>query len=96
MQKLDWNRHGKLFLLSAAVYLLLDLPIQLTGFLTFGSYIGIKNFLPTFLGLQFGPAGILGSCTGAIVAALLLGTPAREILLESLCVLIMGTGTWLL
>jgi len=96
MQKLDWNRHCKLFLLSAVVYLLLDLPVQLTGFLTFGSYIGIKNFLPTFLGLQFGPAGILGSCTGAIVAALLLGTPAREILLESLCVLIMGTGTWLL
>lgn len=96
MQKLDWNRHGRLFLLSAVVYLLLDLPVQVTGFLAFGSYIGIKNFLPTSLGLQFGPAGILGSCAGAVATALLLGTPVREILLECLCILIMGTGTWLL
>ena len=96
MQKLDWNRHGRLFLLSAVVYLLLDMPVQVTGFLAFGSYIGIKNFLPTSLGLQFGPAGILGSCAGAVATALLLGTPVREILLECMCILIMGTGTWLL
>ena len=96
MKKLDWNRHSKLFLLSAVIYLLLDLPVQATGFLTFGSYIGIKNFLPTTLGLQFGPAGILGSCFGAVTTALLLDTPFREILLECVCILIMGTGTWLL
>lgn len=96
MKKLDWNRQGKLFLLSAGIYLLLDLPVQATDFLTFGSYIGIKNFLPTTLGLQFGLAGIFGSCLGAVVTALLLGTPFREILLECLCILVMGTGTWLL
>lgn len=96
MQKFDWNRHGRLFLLSAVIYLLLDLPVQATGFLTFGSYIGIKNFLPTTLGLQFGPAGILGSLVGCVCTALLLGTPFREVLLECICILIMGTGTWLL
>lgn len=96
MKKSDWNRHGKLFLLSAVLYLILDLPVQLTGFLNFGSYIGIKNFLPTTLGLQFGPAGILGSLVGCICTALFLNTPAREVLLECICILIMGTGTWLL
>lgn len=96
MKKFDWNRHGKLFLLSSVIYLLLDLPVQATGFLSFGPYIGIKNFLPTTLGLQFGPAGILGSCAGCVCTALFLGTPVREVLLECICILIMGTGTWFL
>lgn len=96
MKKFDLSRHGRLALLSAVVYLLLDLPVQATGFLDFGSHIGIKNFLPTTLGLQFGPAGILGSWIGCIATATILGNPVREVLLECLCIPVMGLGTWFL
>lgn len=94
MKKFDMSRHSALILLSAVIYLLLDLPVQATGFLNFGSYIGIKNFLPTTLGLQFGPAGILGSWIGCLITAVFLGSPVREVLLECICIPIMGLGTW--
>ena len=84
-----------LILRSALIYLLADLPVQLTGFLTFGSFIGIKNFLPSTLGLLFGPWGAIGSCVGSIAGGLALSTPANEILLECICCLIMGMGMWI-
>ena len=95
MKKLDWLRHGKFAILSALVYFLLDFPIQATGFLNFGSHIGIKNFLPSTLGLQLGPAGIVGSCMGCIATALLSGSPLSEVLLECITILIMGFGMWI-
>ena len=44
------NRDQKMRMLmvfgSCLVYVILDLPVQLTGYLNFGPYVGMKNFLP--------------------------------------------------
>ena len=85
-----------MLLRSALIYLLADVPVQLTGFLTFGSCVGVKNFLPATLGLLFGPWGAIGGCVGCAAGALLLGTPVYEALLECICILVIGVGMWLL
>lgn len=81
---------------AAAIYLLMDLPVQLTGFLQFGPAVGVKNCLPPILGLLLGPLGAVGCAAGSAAGALLLGTPPGTALYECLCCLIIATGTWLL
>ena len=90
------QRNLRLLLLSAAAYLLADLPIQLTGFLRFGAWIGIKNFLPVTLGLFFGPWGVAGGVLGCIATAAILHTPLAGAAFECLCIAVVGTGMWLL
>lgn len=96
MKKLDVPKICQRILLSALIYFLLDLPVQATGFLPFGSYIGIKNFLPATLALQLGPWGICGAAVGCVVSALLLGTSGAEVVLECICIVVIGSLTWLL
>lgn len=84
-----------MMLRSAVIYMLADIPVQLTGFLAFGSYIGIKNFLPATLGLLFGPWGAIGGCIGCAAGGLILSTPLNEILLECALILVIGIGMWL-
>ncbi|MBR4901358.1 MAG: hypothetical protein IKZ46_10495 [Victivallales bacterium] len=91
------NRQRILLLLcTACVYFLADLPVQMTGFLQYGSFIGIKNFLPTTLGLLFGPYGVLGAAIGCTATAIILRTPISLMLLEWLCIVLPGIGIWLL
>ena len=95
------NSHEKhqrflLVLCSAIIYFLADLPVQLTGFLQFGPFIGIKNFLPTTLGLLFGPFGVSGAIIGCTLTAAILRTPVNLMLLEWLCIVLPGLGIWLL
>ena len=85
-----------LVLCTAYVYFLADLPVQLTGFLQYDSFIGIKNFLPTTLGLLFGPYGVLGAAIGCTATAIILHTPISLMLLEWLCIVLPGIGIWLL
>ena len=85
-----------LILGTACVYFLADLPVQLTGFLHFGPYIGIKNFLPTTLGLLFGPYGVIGALIGCTATACILHTSVMETLLEWLCIILPGLGIWFL
>ena len=85
-----------LVLCTACVYFLADLPVQLTGFLQYDSFIGIKNFLPTTLGLLFGPYGVLGAAIGCTATSLILHTPISLMLLEWLCIILPGIGIWLL
>ena len=81
---------------AACVYFLADYPVQLTHFLQFGPYIGIKNFLPTTLGLLFGPYGVLGSLIGCTATSCLLSTPIMSMLLEWICIILPGLGIWIL
>ena len=96
MKNPDVPRKLRYLLLCAAAYLLSDLPIQLTGFLHFGSWIGIKCFLPVTLGLFFGPWGVAGGMLGCIAAAGILHTPLMEAALECTCIVVLGMGMWLL
>ena len=96
MKNPDLRRKLRLLLISAAAYLLADLPIQLTGFLHFGSWIGIKNFLPATLGLFFGPWGVFGGMLGCIATAGVLRTPLAEVAFECACIAVIGMGMWLL
>jgi hypothetical protein len=91
------NSHRTLLVIcSACVYFLADLPVQMTEFLQYGSFIGIKNFLPTTLGLLFGPYGVLGAVIGCTATAIILHTPISLMLLEWLCIVLPGIGIWLL
>ena len=96
MWKSKISKYCNMILVSAIVYVLLDLPLRITEFLKFDAYIGLKNFLPSTLGLLFGPWGAAGGCIGCVLSALFCHTPVREIVSECGCVLIMGIGMWLL
>ena len=92
----DFRRGISLMLISAAVYWMADLSVQLTGFLHFGAWIGIKNFLPVTLGLFFGVWGVAGGVLGCVATAAILQTPLNEVCFECVCITILGTGMWLL
>ena len=77
-----------IIILSAAVYILADVSVALTGFLP--SYAGIKNSLPFILGLFFGLYGVAGCLAGSVISSLFLGLPLSEILLECWCIFIIG------
>lgn len=96
MNKTDYEKYAALLLLSAAVYILLDLSVRMTGFLEFGVFIGIKNFLPAALGLLFGWCGMLGCLIGSILTSVITAAPLPELRFEGICVLVIGTGMWLL
>ena len=51
MNNHEHRQHLLLILCTACIYFLADLPVQLTDFLQYGPFIGIKNFLPTTFGL---------------------------------------------
>ena len=90
----DFRRGLRLLALSALAYLLADLPIQLTGFLRFGSWIGVKSFLPVTLGLFFGPWGVLGGMLGCIATAGMLQTPLAEAAFECICIALTGVSSF--
>lgn len=96
MKKIDFEKHVPLILGSAAGYFLLDLPVRMTGFLEFGVFIGIKNFLPATLGLLFGWYGTLGCLIGSLLASVLTVAALPELLFEETCILVIGLGMWLL
>ena len=84
------------FGLTALLYLVLDLAIQMTGYLGFGPVVGLKNFIPATVGLFFGVYAVLGTCAGCVIGALLLSTPWQYVAAECLANLIVGVGIWLL
>ncbi|MEA4974010.1 MAG: hypothetical protein VB119_12705 [Candidatus Metalachnospira sp.] len=96
MKKTDYEKYAQTILLSAAVYILLDLPVRMTKFLEFGVFIGIKNFLPFTLGLLFGWYGTLGCLIGSTLTSLITVATLPELLFEGICVLVSGMGMWLL
>ncbi|MBQ7168699.1 MAG: hypothetical protein IJR63_02195 [Synergistaceae bacterium] len=82
-----------LTLLCAVAYFVIDAPVQLTGILP--SYAGIKNFLPSTLGLFFGVYGAIGCVIGCVLSAVMMGAGSVKIpgvMHEVVCVIIAGMG----
>ncbi|WP_369283955.1 hypothetical protein [Oscillibacter sp. GMB15532] len=96
MKKIDFEKHIPLILGSVAGYFLLDLSVRMTGFLEFGAFIGIKNFLPATLGLLFGWYGTLGCLIGSMLASIITDAALPELLFEETSILVFGMGIWLL
>lgn len=89
------TRAARMVFGAALVYLLLDVPVQLTGFLGYGSYIGIKNFLPAVLGLLMGPYGVAGACAGCLTGVAILRTAPAHAAFECAAIVLTGFGMWL-
>ncbi len=96
MNNHEHRQHLLLILCTACIYFIADLPVQLTAFLQYGPFIGIKNFLPTTFGLLFGPYGVMGALIGCTATAVILHTPFSLMLLEWLCIVLPGLGIWFL
>ena len=78
--------------ITAAVYFLLDMMIQLTGVLRFGPLVGLKNFLPATFGLFWYFYGVAGACIGAVATGIVMQNPSQYILAECLCSIVLGMG----
>ena len=96
MKQEDTASKFTILLSSAGIYLLLDLPARLTGFMGLESFAGPKNFLPLLLGLLLGPWSVPGICLGMSGAAVLCGSPLIEVVSELLSIPILALGGWLL
>lgn len=94
-EKANFPKYMKLMLLSMVIYAVVDIPVQATGFLTFGSYVGVKNFLAPVLGMQFGIVGVIGTVIATFLSALLLKTPMNFVLLECVSNIVIGVGIWI-
>lgn len=85
----------KLILLSVVLYAVVDIPVQTTGYLTFGSFVGIKNFLAPVLGMQLGIFGVIGTVLATLLAAFILNIPMNFAMLECVSNMVIGIGIWL-
>ena len=90
-----WRDGVRFFAAACAVYFLLDFPIRFTGAYSFPACVGIKSFLPFTLGIACGPSAVAGAALGAVCTGLVCGTGAAECLMEVLCILLAGLGSWL-
>ena len=94
-EKGNFSMYMKLMLLSVVIYAVVDIPVLATGFLTFGSYVGIKNFLAPVLGMQFGIVGVIGTLIATFLSALVFNTPMNLVLLECVSNIVIGVGIWI-
>lgn len=81
--------------MCAFIYMIFDIPVQLTGFLKFGPCIGLKNALTPILGLALGPYGVIGSVIGCICSSLVMEVSWQLIAFESVCNVVIGIMVWL-
>ena len=79
---------------SAAVYLVIDVSVRVTGAIRLSDAVGVKNFLAVLLGLVFGPLGAGGCCLGCIIGCILLNHIGIYTLYECIANLIVGLGMW--
>lgn len=79
-----------LVILCGVAYILMDVPVQMTGVMP--SFAGIKNFLPSTLGLFFGIYGVSGCIAGCAVSALVVNNPAGAVTYECVCIAVIGLG----
>ena len=79
-----------LVFLCGLAYFLMDVPVQMTGILP--SFAGIKNFLPSTLGLFFGLYGVSGCIAGCILSALLVNHSVSAVMYECVCIAAVGLG----
>ena len=82
-------------LVVAAIYAVIDIFVQLAGFLQYDSIIGLKNFLPSFAGALWGVYGAVATSIGSLAVSIILGVSVKVAVAECICNFIMGTGMWL-
>ena len=80
----------KIFLILSIsiIYILVDIPVLMTGFLP--DHAGIKNVMPFVTGLFFGIYGVIGCCIGAVISSYIMAEPLSEILWECWCLIVVG------
>lgn len=78
----------KLTLICALAYFVMDVPVQMTQILP--SFAGIKNFLPSVLGLFFGVYGVAGCVIGCVLSALIVNPDITAVLHECWCIIAAG------
>ena len=83
-EKIALNRKIFVALLTAVIYVLLDIPVMMTGFLP--DYAGIKNSLPFITGLFYGIYGMIGCIIGCLVSSALMGETFVSMLWECWCI----------
>jgi drug/metabolite transporter (DMT)-like permease len=86
----DFRRGMVICVISAVVYVIMDVPVQLTGLLP--PHTGIKTFLPFTLGLFFGIYGTAGCCLGCLAGNLAMGAELASIAVECAYILVTGLG----
>ena len=82
-------------ILVAAVYAVIDVFVQLAGFLQYESIIGLKNFLPSFAGVFWGLYGAVATSIGSLFVSIALGGAVKVAIAECICNFIIGFGMWL-
>ncbi|MBQ7195956.1 MAG: DMT family transporter [Synergistaceae bacterium] len=83
-EKIALNRKIFVAVLTAVIYILLDIPVMMTGFLP--DYAGIKNALPFITGLFYGIYGMTGCIIGCLVSSVLMGETFISMLWECWCI----------
>ena len=72
----------------AIIYILVDIPVLMTGFLP--DYAGIKNSMPFIAGLFYGIYGIIGCCIGCFISSSIMKETFASMLWECWCLIIIG------
>jgi len=86
--KISINRKIFVVILIAVIYILVDIPVLMTGFLP--DYAGIKNAFPFVAGLFYGNYGVIGCCIGCFVSSYIMGETFSSMLWECWCLIIIG------
>lgn len=94
MQNKGFKREIMIVCACCVVYMILDIPLRLTEFLKFSSFVGIKCVLPAVIGLFFGIYGVLGNILATIIDYIILGQVLSDCIYECICNLVIGCGIW--
>jgi hypothetical protein len=94
--KNDNTFQGNVIVLAALCYVMIHFVFDFGDFPLFKGNIGPKNFLPITVGMISGPFGAAGVLIGAVGVGALSGGGADAVVSESVGVLIMSCGGWLL
>ncbi|MBR0168006.1 MAG: hypothetical protein IJQ08_04995 [Synergistaceae bacterium] len=78
----------KLIVICAVAYFVMDVPVQMTQILP--SYAGIKNFLPSVLGLFFGICGVIGCVIGCVLSSCIVNPDMPAVIHECFCITAAG------
>lgn len=83
-------------LMSAIIYFCFDYFVYRTSFLQAYSFVGLKSFLPTVIGLNFGPYGVIGELIAVTLKKYILKQTFEFYIMECIIVVVMGIGSWFL
>ena len=86
--KISLNKKIFVVILTTFIYVLVDIPVLMTGFLP--DYAGIKNSMPFIAGFFYGIYGVIGCCIGCFISSSIMGETFSSILWECWCLIVIG------